>query len=200
MFLIPGESEGCSHRYILQPLRNLQCDPYIMGHLILDCEVTYDPTERAVELVWVFQPLVEDGTSVAMELSNDDSKYIITPERAISLDRSRLRVNNLNDSDAGSYACQILFANESVAMLSQQLDLFHSDVFAALRSPPCQQSVAHSESLMTCAVAGEVPTETTASPESPTTSRVTVRTSSASETFAASSLVATMAMLIHACR
>lgn len=130
-------------------MRNLLCNPYTTGRLIIACEVTYGRTDGSVNILWTFQSM---GSVTSSILNSSETKYTIIPRRLTSFDRSQLQVNSLTDSDAGVYACQIQLFNGTRATPSQQLALFSPDVFSVQELAPCSRFEAQSETAEQCAI------------------------------------------------
>ena len=143
---------ACRYRYTKQPLRNPQCNPYDSGSLIVDCEVERGRTERDIDILWVFQ---SSENLLSEILTSSNNKYTIS-ERIVrpSVDSSQLRVDFLNDGDAGRYACQIQFPdNGTLAPAGQALQLDRAEVFRAQTNlPPCSMSIGQFEEEETCAL------------------------------------------------
>ena len=118
----------------------------------MDCEVTRGRTERDIDILWVFQ---SSETMLIEILTSSNNKYTIS-ERIVrpSVDSSQLRVDFLNDGDAGRYACQIQFPNNgTLAPASQALQLDRAEVFRAQTNlPPCSTSVGQFEEEEKCAL------------------------------------------------
>ena len=132
---------------------SLPCNPYPTTRLILECEVSRERTAQSIKILWVF---INDSVPInAVEpiIINDidmEEKYTIDPTFAISIDRSKLTVNMLNDLDSGRYFCAAQFPDGDVTTPSQELQLFTSEVLGSARPDPCSQSDAQTELLETC--------------------------------------------------
>ena len=118
----------------------------------MDCEVERGRTERDIDILWVFQ---SSENLLSEILTSSNNKYSISERIGRpSVDSSELRVNFLNDGDAGRYACQIQFPNNgTLAPAGQALQLDRAEVFRALSNlPPCSTSMGQSEEEETCAL------------------------------------------------
>ena len=110
--------------------------------------------EELIDIVWVFQSA---ETTFRGILRGSGNKYTITPGLSALTQRSRLSVDSLNDDDAGWYACQIQFRNNTLASASQALQLVSSNMFSAVqRLNPCLQFEAQSVREETCALEGNI--------------------------------------------
>lgn len=119
----------------------------------MECEVLLRRTEELIDIVWAFQ---SSETTFRGILRGSGNKYTITEGFSSPLtQRSRLRVDFLNDDDAGWYACQIRFLNGTFARASQALQLGSSNIFRG-RVSPCSPFEAQSVREETCALEGNV--------------------------------------------
>lgn len=188
--MVPTLSTGttdCTYRYTQQPPTSLQCNPYSTGLLILECEVSRDREAQTIEILWVFINGTEQINAPEPIILNDidmEEKYTIDQTFDISIDRSKLTVNMLDDLDSGQYFCMARFPNDSVTSPSQKLRLFTSEVFRASRPVPCSQSDGQTEVLEMCTLI-EIPTL----PPTPLISTsTTVRSTSGEDRHRASSI------------
>lgn len=103
-----------------------------------------------IDILWVFQ----SSRTLLSEILGSSNKYTITEGiTRPSVDSSQIRVDFLNDGDAGRYACQIQFRNNgTLAPASQALQLDMAEVFRAQSLPPCSTSLGLVEEEETCAI------------------------------------------------
>ena len=131
VYISAGTSE-CAYTYQEQPLTNLECNPYPNNKLILNCGVR-GPAQVAVSIVWYWEPL---NNQQPQRLSVTSSKYnLITRPPSLTFNSrallSQLRVQQLNDSDAGLYFCQTELSNGTQLTPSNRLFLAVQSVYAS---------------------------------------------------------------------
>ena len=140
---ISADTSGCAYTYQEQPLTNLECNPYPNNRLSLSCEVR-GPAQVAFSIVWYWEPL---NNQQSQRLSA--SKYGFTLSSSIDTSsrvyRSQLRVQQLNDNDAGWYYCQGNLSNGTLLIPSNRSFLaieseYTSDVVNASTCPDRAQT------------------------------------------------------------
>ena len=118
----------------------------------MDCEVLRGREEEEIDIAWVF---ITAGDTFSRLLSNtDNNKFTINEvDFPPTIQRSQLRVDFLNDDDAGCYACQVRFRrNDTFALSSQTLRLDTRDVFRDIPSNSCLPFEVQSVMEPACAV------------------------------------------------
>ena len=131
--------------------------------------------ERIDVLTWIF--VSEAGTSDRLNSGNNGGKYSITQTSVGSSVKSQIAVNNLQESDEGSYYCQAEFSNGTALSRSQEITVF--DRRAYTNFPSCNESKIESAMTSRCVLfINEVvqplpPTETPSTTASVTTSQAT---------------------------
>ena len=140
---ISADTSGCAYTYQEQPLTNLECNPYPNNRLSLSCEVR-GPAQVAFSIVWYWEPL---NNQQSQRLSA--SKYGFTLSSSIDTSsqvyRSQLRVQQLNDNDAGWYYCQGNLSNGTLLIPSNRSFLaieseYTSDIVNASTCPDRAQT------------------------------------------------------------
>ena len=168
MYISAGTSE-CVYTYQEQPLTNLECNPYLNNKLILSCEVQ-GPLQIAFVIVWYWKPL----TSQQPQRLSDISKYDFNVGSTFSgnrrAQRSQLRVQHLNDNDAGWYFCLGNLSNGTLLTPSNRLFLaVQSEYTSALNASTCPDR-ALSTSVPSCA---SIASETSNTVSTTTSNRAT---------------------------
>ena len=141
---ISADTSECAYTYQEQPLTNLECNPYPNNRLILSCAVR-GPAQVAFSIVWYWQPLNNQHPQRLSETSKygfRTSSSIGGSSQAFS---SQLRVQQLNDNDAGWYYCQGNLSNGTLLTPSNRLFLameseYTSDVVNASTCPDRAQT------------------------------------------------------------
>ena len=118
---ISADTSGCAYTYEEQPLTHLECNPYPNSELILSCEVQ-GPAQLSFNIVWYWDPLNNQQSQrlSASKYGFSASSSINASSRAFS---SQLRVQQLNDNDAGWYYCQGNLSNGTLLTPSNRLFL-----------------------------------------------------------------------------
>ena len=127
---ISADTSGCAYTYQEQPLTNLECNPYPNNRLILNCEVQ-GPAQLSFSIVWYWNPL---NNQQPQRLSDTRSKYNLITRHPSSasgfrVHSSQLRVQQLNDNDAGLYFCQGNLSNGTLLTPSNRLFLVIQSVY-----------------------------------------------------------------------
>lgn len=114
--------DNCSHKYIEQPPNDIQCNPYQMAELKLECTVHIPSSQLNREVVWFHKSSVpasdlhsETGTFLNTKLHNMQPNILIRQQKQtlsgspqVTWVRSQLQISNLNDSyPIGAYYCSI---------------------------------------------------------------------------------------------
>ena len=125
-----ADTSGCAYKYVEQPLMNLECDPYPNEELILNCYIQ-GPFQQAFGIVWYWKPR---NNPSPQKLSPTSSKYDIKLRNRLSTANFRthgslLRVQQLNDSDAGLYYCRGNLSNGTLLSPSNKLFLANQSVY-----------------------------------------------------------------------
>ena len=132
MFYVSADTSGCAYTYEEQPLTNLECNPYPNNRLILSCAVR---GPNLVSIDWFWEPL---NTRQPQRLPSTQNKYSLVTQFSVSQSRSQLRVQQLNDNDAGWYYCQGNLSNGTLLILSNRLFLaVQSEYTGALNATTC---------------------------------------------------------------
>ena len=126
--------EMCLYRYTTQPLRNLRCNPYIRDFLSTLCVVSFGPTQEPVSIQWFF---IRSNTTTVTHLRGTVPKYSIVTLRFANRITSDLTVEELTDTDIGTYYCQVQFQNGSLAEPSQKLEFSNPGVYKDRQLGPC---------------------------------------------------------------
>lgn len=147
----PTYHAACRYRYNEQPMTSLQCNPYALGSLIMTCEVLRGRSEEEIDIEWVFRA---EDSQFSRLLSSTSNKFTINQnEFSLTIQRGQIRVDFLDDNDAGWYACQIRFPrNGTFASSSQALQLDRRDAFRERRFPTCLPFEGQSVMELTCAL------------------------------------------------
>ena len=137
-------TSDCMYTYERQPLTSLECNPY-QNDLVLACTVTVrGSTQMAISILWYWEPL---NASQPQSLSSSQNTNTGGGGNFQTWS-SRLRVKDLNDSDAGQYYCQAKLANGTLLTPSNKLHL-------AIRSEYTNASkclsMAHTTEVYSCA-------------------------------------------------
>ena len=116
--------------YVEQPLTSLECNPYPNNRLILNCDVQ-GPVQMAFGVVWYWEPI----NSPHPQRLSSTSKYDLTirPGNVGTDSRthgSQMRVQQLNDSDAGLYYCRGNLSNGTLLTPSNKLLLAKWSVYS----------------------------------------------------------------------
>ena len=114
---VSADTSECAYTYEEQPLTNLECNPYPNNRLILSCAVR---GPNLVSIDWFWEPL---NTRQPQRLPSTQNKYSLVTRFIMSQSRSQLRVQQLNDNDAGWYYCQVELSNGTLLTPSNRLFL-----------------------------------------------------------------------------
>lgn len=113
--------ERCHYQYYTQP--QLDCNPYNGNDYAVintECDISFGPTQERVGVMWFFIP--ENSNTVTL-LVDIPTKYSIVTSNFTYRIYSSLSVMNLQESDRGTYYCQIKFENGLLGEPSQSLTL-----------------------------------------------------------------------------
>ena len=109
--------------------------------------VTLASKEEHIDvLTWIF--VSEAGSSNRLRSETSESKYTITQTDVGSSVKSQLIVNNLQESDEGSYYCQAEFSNGTALSRSQEINVFDRRAYSNL--PICNESRVESVKTSRC--------------------------------------------------
>ena len=111
------------------------------------CVVNVASNEESIDILsWTF--VSEDGNSDRLNDRTSGGKYTITQTNVGSSVRSKLVVNNLENSDEGSYYCQAEFSNGTALPRSQEISVFDSRAYMSFL--PCNESRIESAATSRC--------------------------------------------------
>ena len=126
---ISADTSECAYTYEEQPLTSLECNPYPNSELILRCNIQ-GPPQMAFIIVWYWQP----SNNQQPQRLSDTRKYDLqtTSRRVASNYRvhgSQVRIQHLNDNDAGWYFCTGNLSNGTQLTPSNKLFLVMQSVY-----------------------------------------------------------------------
>ena len=136
---VSADSSECAYTCQEQPPTHLECNPYPNNRLILSCVVR---GPNLVSIDWFWEPL---NTRQPQRLPSTQNKYSLVTQFSASQSRSQLRVQQLNDNDAGWYYCQGNLSNGTLLIPSNRSFLaieseYTSDVVNASTCPDRAQT------------------------------------------------------------
>ena len=145
--LVYFSAGNCRYQYTEQPVSLISCNPYTNSRMTTLCTVTLASNEERIDvLTWIFVSEVGNRDRLSSETSG--GKYTITQTNVGSSIKSHLIINNLQESDEGSYYCQAEFSNGTALPRSQEINVF--DRRAYTNFPSCNESRAESTVTSRC--------------------------------------------------
>ncbi|CAI7997583.1 hypothetical protein GBAR_LOCUS2187, partial [Geodia barretti] len=121
-----AEDSSCSHKYTQHLNKFLNCSPYILRVMKVECTVEVPVNATDITIGWFMD---------CQQLSND-SHVTIEPQVQVTAQvrriTSQLTINGITDDYAGKYTCNMLGNEEYVP--GDQLELGDSDELELMRS------------------------------------------------------------------
>lgn len=162
--MTPENGETCQCEYIEQPPNELQCNPYQLSELRLECTTLIPSSQLSKEIVWFRSHLQTAPEAVpdtdldrwfVDRLDNEQPNIQIWQQNLSSSDgrnmwiRSQLRINNLNDSYVGDYLCRVMVGGSEWLIPSDSVYLQQSSAYTHFG--PCSSQFAQSKQERKCA-------------------------------------------------
>ena len=148
-----ADTSGCAYTYQAQPLKTLECNPYQERELRLYCEIR-GPDKLAFNILWYWkQRNNQPPQRLSGPENNPSTKYNLRSRFSsasnFQVHGSQLRIQQLNDRDAGLYYCQGNLSNGTLLAPSNMLNLtIHSEYTSA---PNCSDDEVHTTRKASCA-------------------------------------------------
>ena len=123
--VLSADTSDCAYTYQQQPPKTLECNPYPNRRLILNCEIK-GPNQWSFSILWYRKSRNNQQPQRLSGPRDSSSKYSLqsdppTTTTNFRAHRSQLRVQRLNDSDAGWYFCQGNLSNATLLTPSNML-------------------------------------------------------------------------------
>ena len=159
--------ETCPCEYIEQPPNELQCNPYQLAELRLECTILIPSSQLSKGIVWFRSHLQtpSDAPEAVSDtgldrwfvdrLGNEQPNIQILQQNLPSSDgrnmwiRSQLRISNLNDSYIGDYVCRVVVDGSEWLIPSDSVYLQQSSSYTHFG--PCSSQFAQSKQERKCA-------------------------------------------------